>query len=215
MRSEGTAADTPVEGCLHDGIGQREHGQRWVRGVGWHDYVAPDPAVMLTRMRAKREQAAMQRYRDALASGLSDREAREAGWPTPRPVPIVKRIDDRGHIPVVCKDPYCRGCVFCAGGLYACEVCRGGEATMTTQCCGRKLTDDEQDQVAAHRIDFLRNRWWTADPLPTTPAEARTGISDRQAAALTAVGELRAEMVRDLARLDVVAAILGKPQVQS
>lgn len=216
MSNTRSDADTPVEGCLHDGYDRREHGQRWWRGVGWHDHVAPDPALMHTRMRAKRERAAMQRYRDALASGLSLYEAHEAARPAPAPPAYdVKRTDDRGHIRVVCKDPDCRGCMFCAGGLYACEVCGGGEATMTTQCCGRRLTDDEQDQVQSLRIDFLHNRWWTADLAIATPAEARTGISDRQAAALAACRELRAELVKDRQLLDTVIAILAQPQVRS
>lgn len=76
-----------------------------------------------------------------------------------------KRIDRACHIPVQCTDPDCMGCMFCAGGLYACEVCGGGEGSMTTQCPGRQLSADELDAVYAQRKDFNQNRWWTADPL--------------------------------------------------
>lgn len=76
-----------------------------------------------------------------------------------------KRIDEHCHIPVKCTDPECNGCMFCAGGLYACEVCGGAEGSMTTQCPGRRLSADELEQVYAQRRDFNQNRWWTADPI--------------------------------------------------
>lgn len=76
-----TALPLP-ESCAHDGIPAREHYQRWVEGVGWHCHVQPSPAVVLERTRALREQWARERYEDALATGLSEHEARGEGWPS-------------------------------------------------------------------------------------------------------------------------------------
>ena len=70
-----------VEGCTHDGISVREHGQRYAEAVGWHPYVAPSQELLNERMLARQWKRAEERYHDALDSGLSDYEAREEGWP--------------------------------------------------------------------------------------------------------------------------------------
>lgn len=74
-------ADLP-ESCAHCGVPRREHRQRWTEGVGWHPWTAPSAEQLLARTRGLREAAALERYYAALASGLSDYEAREEGWPT-------------------------------------------------------------------------------------------------------------------------------------
>lgn len=75
--------DLPLpESCAHDGIPARDHVQLWREGPGWHGHVQPSAEVVLERTRALREAAAVRRYEDAVASGLSDHEAREEGWPT-------------------------------------------------------------------------------------------------------------------------------------
>lgn len=70
-----------VEGCAHDGISARAHGQRYAEAVSWHAFVAPSSELLHERMRARRWERAEERYHDALDSGLSDYEAREEGWP--------------------------------------------------------------------------------------------------------------------------------------
>ncbi len=48
------AAPGTPNGCRVCGIGQREHGQRWYPVQGWHGWIAPDDAMRLARMRARR-----------------------------------------------------------------------------------------------------------------------------------------------------------------
>lgn len=57
-------------------------------------------------------------------------------------------------------DYYAIHCMFCDGGLSACTVCGGLEGALTTQCPGRKLSEEEIDLVYGLRLDFLHNRWW-------------------------------------------------------
>lgn len=51
-------------------------------------------------------------------------------------------------------------CMFCEGGLSLCIVCGGGEGSLTTQCPGRQMTEDELDRVYGFLLDFNHNRWW-------------------------------------------------------
>lgn len=67
------------DGCRHDGIAQRDHANRWHPDVRWHQWQPPTDAQRLERMR---ERAALRRFEEALAHGLSEYEAREDGWPT-------------------------------------------------------------------------------------------------------------------------------------
>jgi hypothetical protein len=76
-------------------------------------------------------------------------------------------IDERScHIWFKCEpnahddDYYAIHCMFCDGGLSACTVCGGLEGALTTQCPGRKLTEDELDRVYGFLLDFNHNRWW-------------------------------------------------------
>jgi len=52
------------------------------------------------------------------------------------------------------------GCMFCDGGLGACTVCGGAEGTLTTECCGRRLTEEEKDKVYKEgTLDYLDGQW--------------------------------------------------------
>ncbi len=54
--------------------------------------------------------------------------------------------------------------MFCAGGLALCTVCDGFEGTLTTECCGRKITDEEGYQIyKLGNLDF-RNGQWVNEP---------------------------------------------------
>lgn len=35
---------------------------------------------------------------------------------------------------------------------------------MPTDCPGRRMTADEQDEVYAERLDFKRGKWWLPNP---------------------------------------------------
>lgn len=59
-------------------------------------------------------------------------------------------------------------CMFCQGGLSACTVCGGLEGALTTQCPGRKLSEEEIDLVYAQQIDFNQHRWWKFDEAKTS-----------------------------------------------
>lgn len=41
-------------GCLHCGIDQQDHMQRWTKTAGWHQWTAPTNAQILARMQARR-----------------------------------------------------------------------------------------------------------------------------------------------------------------
>lgn len=51
-------------------------------------------------------------------------------------------------------------CPFCEGGLFLCDVCGGAEASLPTDCPGRRLTPRENDEIVAGRLDYRRDRGW-------------------------------------------------------
>lgn len=55
------------------------------------------------------------------------------------------------HILHKCDDEHCPAC---PGGLTLCTVCGGAEASLPTECPGRRMTLEEQDNVQAGNIDF-------------------------------------------------------------
>lgn len=65
-----------------------------------------------------------------------------------------------------CKDndPWTGRCWVCLnivdGGLGVCKRCRGCEGTLTTECCGRELTDEEERRIyEVGDLDFKDGRW--------------------------------------------------------
>ncbi len=51
-------------------------------------------------------------------------------------------------------------CPVCDGGLSICEICDGAEGSLTTDCCGRKLTSDELDRIyESEDMDFRDGKW--------------------------------------------------------
>lgn len=59
------------------------------------------------------------------------------------------------HIYHVCDDDNCTSCNY---GLYWCTVCHGAERSLTTECCGRPLTDYEQEEVG-YTLDYANGEW--------------------------------------------------------
>jgi hypothetical protein len=45
--------------------------------------------------------------------------------------------------------------------LFLCTVCGGAEASLPTECPGRKMTSMEEDAVQAGKIDFKNGEWTT------------------------------------------------------
>ena len=65
----------------------------------------------------------------------------------------------RGHkyFKCDCNEVHCQ---YCDGGLAFCTVCKGGEGSLTTECCGRPLTDEEEDRIYIERtLNFKGGRW--------------------------------------------------------
>jgi hypothetical protein len=53
------------------------------------------------------------------------------------------------------------------GGLGVCRVCGGAEGTLTTDCCGRRITPEEEDQIyRLGTLDFVSTRWVYSYPNP-------------------------------------------------
>ncbi len=52
------------------------------------------------------------------------------------------------------------GCMFCDGGLSHCTVCNGFEGTLTTDCCGRRLTPEEEEAIyTMGHLDYRKGVW--------------------------------------------------------
>ena len=50
--------------------------------------------------------------------------------------------------------------MFCDGGLFHCTVCNGFEGSLTTDCCGRKITPEEEDEIYKKgTLDFVNGEW--------------------------------------------------------
>lgn len=55
-----------------------------------------------------------------------------------------------------CDSP---ACMFCEGGLFACEVCDSFEGATTTDCPGAKMTQAQRDLVYIGKLDFRDGEW--------------------------------------------------------
>jgi hypothetical protein len=49
-------------------------------------------------------------------------------------------------------------CLICDGGLLVCTVCKGAESSLTTECCGKPLTDKDQYCVS-NGDDYENGKW--------------------------------------------------------
>lgn len=59
-----------------------------------------------------------------------------------------------------CHEHHDHHCMFCDGGLGLCTVCNGFEGTLTTDCCGRRLTEDERHRIyELGTLDFRNGQW--------------------------------------------------------
>lgn len=55
-----------------------------------------------------------------------------------------------------CDNP---NCMICSAGLAICTVCKGAEGELTTECCGRVLTEQEKNDIYNKEIDFKNGNW--------------------------------------------------------
>ncbi len=52
-------------------------------------------------------------------------------------------------------------CIICDGGLSVCIVCGGAEGTLTTECCGKRITSEEEDAIyKAETLDYKDKKWY-------------------------------------------------------
>lgn len=62
------------------------------------------------------------------------------------------------HHQLICTcDGY--NCMFCAGGLFACEVCHTLEGAVPTHCPGAPIDEFTQMLVYQGKLDFLNGNW--------------------------------------------------------
>jgi hypothetical protein len=75
-----------------------------------------------------------------------------------------KRTDVREHHYYTCVEKHGKclaegHCYFCDGGLALCIVCRGAEGTLTSECSGRPLSEHEEADIMAGRLDYIDGVW--------------------------------------------------------
>lgn len=56
-----------------------------------------------------------------------------------------------------CGNPNCDGCAIC--NLFLCAVCGGAEGSLTTECPGIKIDEEQADAVYAGKLDFVNGSW--------------------------------------------------------
>lgn len=57
-----------------------------------------------------------------------------------------------------CHNSYCQ---FCEGGLGLCTVCKAFEGSLTTECPGHVVTEEDQQLVYTSVLDFKDGHWYT------------------------------------------------------
>ena len=62
------------------------------------------------------------------------------------------------HDPETCE-PDCSGCHLCDGGLIACKVCKGAEASLPTHCPGYVMSREQEEGIQAGWLDFRDGLW--------------------------------------------------------
>lgn len=64
----------------------------------------------------------------------------------------------KGHC--ITKEP----CNICSGRISICMTCYGvfidnDSSSLTTECCGKKLTKEQHEAIVAKEIDYIGGRW--------------------------------------------------------
>lgn len=50
--------------------------------------------------------------------------------------------------------------MVCDGELAFCTTCKGGEGDLTTECCGRPITEEESHKIYnLGTLDFIDGEW--------------------------------------------------------
>lgn len=72
---------------------------------------------------------------------------------------------------------WCTGCHYCNGGIAFCDVCKGGEVELPTQCPGRPMTDEERAAVTLGTRDFTGGKWIGREKKAQQAAQSRAVVS--------------------------------------
>lgn len=60
------------------------------------------------------------------------------------------------HVKHECHD---YDCYVCSSGLLLCSVCGGAEGSLPTECCGVRMTNEQQDNIMAKKLDYVNGEW--------------------------------------------------------
>jgi len=61
-------------------------------------------------------------------------------------------------------------CNICGGGLQFCTICHGAEGSLTTDCCGRPLTEEEERLIYEEGVlDYVAGEWVNKANYPRSP----------------------------------------------
>ncbi len=64
-----------------------------------------------------------------------------------------------GHVEHICAGTDCPSwCPYCDGGLFYCTVCQGAEGTLTKECPGVSISNDDQELIM-HGLDYWDGKW--------------------------------------------------------
>lgn len=75
-----------------------------------------------------------------------------------------------------------KGCPICSGTTKICLTCNGAKSdkdnTLTTECCGERLTEEKRKKIRRGVLDFRKGRWFDAEIGPTLAESANLELGD-------------------------------------
>jgi len=108
--------------------------------------------------------AHLERHPELLAALHELRGLRLGCWCKPRDChgDILAELADSLATPHKWHECHCGECYFCRSELTCCDVCGGFEGTLTTDCCGRRLTQEEENRIYnLADLDFRSGMWFS------------------------------------------------------
>jgi len=66
---------------------------------------------------------------------------------------------DGGHVEYICPGNHDRQCMFCDGGLFACDVCGAFEGATPDECPGERMRADQSDAVYRGKLNYRDGGW--------------------------------------------------------
>lgn len=62
------------------------------------------------------------------------------------------------HVKATCRKG-CKGCPLCQDALFVCKTCGLIQGQLTSECCGRLVTEEEERSITNRDLDFKHGRW--------------------------------------------------------